>query len=322
MPKYEDYVLQDPVTPPVTPAADPAPVVPAPPAEPSAVEQLNTLRQERDELKNRLSALSAGTKAQQTKLVELEAAVRTLSTPKAPEQPPAPDPRDVMEAFDNKIAEVEEALAAAEATDPAKAPALRRELRGLERRYNGYVTEQRMAMFQPPDATAIADMSAKQARQTMEYEAARMKVLADYPMLDGDGDVPNTEMIEAVYDLYHPMIRGGVEPSKALTKAVRLVAKDFDIKPASAAQAKLADVSAPRAIEEKSKTVQRKQEAVARNLEAKDATPPDIGGAGKSNDAGGVLNKYNFADMSIDEFMRIPDGDQERIEEALRRYEG
>jgi hypothetical protein len=230
-----------------------------------------------------------------------------------------------VQAFDAKIEEVESLLAEAEANDPSKAPALRRELRALERRYSSYVTEQRLGMLQAPDPEALIDMSAKQAKQAMEYENTRSRILEDFPMLDGDSPTANVEMIEAVYDLYHPLIKGGVEPSKALSKAVKLVAKEYGVEKAG----KLADLTPPPAKEPAKEpekptaaAAARKQEAVERNIRDAANTPPDMGSVGSSNEATTVLGKYNFQTMSIDEFMRIPEADQARIEEALRRYEG
>jgi hypothetical protein len=127
-----------------------------------------------------------------------------------------------------------------------------------------------------------------------------------------------------VHEIYNPMLAQGADPVDALVKATTLVMRANGIpsiseyraqQEAAAAEAAKAPVTPPA-------VAARKQDAVARNVKAAASVPPDISALGNSDQAGGLLGKYDFAKMDIKEFMRLSDEDEERIENALSMYEG
>jgi hypothetical protein len=321
VPKFEDLDIDLPNTP---PASEAPPVVSTPPSIPNPADDLSgrleALQAERDALKNRLETLSSGSKVQQARLDDLSARLQEMSKPAAPAAPQGPTHEQVVAAFDQRIAETEAALDEADGVDLQKARDLRRSLRQLERQYNQYNSEYRLSLLKTPDPQELVAESAKETRQQLKYEETRAKLLAEYPMLDGDSDAPDIGMIEEVYEVYQPMIRGGAEPGKALERAVKAAALSRGIKPLSAATPAAA-AAEPAKPEATKPGTPRGKAAIDRNLEAAKDTPPNLGTAGESGKPGGILGKYNFGSMGIEEFMRLDSKEHAAIEEALRRYE-
>lgn len=320
MPKFDDF--EDENTPNTPPAAANPPADPPPPANPAPnpgydlEKRLSEISAERDALRQRLESLSAGSRGQQSRIDELEKSIKGLA--EANKKPAGPTAEEVIGALNDAIAETEAALEEAEAMEPAKAAPLRRKLRGLERQYTQVVTEHRLSLMKAPDPDELVTQTAEQARAHLAYEAAKAKILADYPQLDGDGEAPDIKFIEQVYDVYQPMIRGGADPAKSLEKSVKMVAKMLDIEPVAAKTP--AEPKEPAADKPDTKQT-RKQSAIDRNIEAANAQPPDISKAGQSAENKPLLEKYKFGQMSIEDFMRIPDEEQAKIEEAMLRYE-
>lgn len=320
MPKFDDFEDENmPGNPPspANPPADP-PAAANPPANPGydLEKRLSEISAERDALRQRLEALSAGSKGQQSRIDELERSIKGLS--EANKKPAGPSAEQVISALNDAIAETEAALEEAEAMEPAKAAPLRRKLRGLERQYTQVVTEHRLSLMRAPDQDELVNQTAEQARAHIAYEAAKARILEDYPQLDGDGEAPDIKFIEQVYDVYQPMIRGGADPAKSLEKSVKMVAKLLDIDPVTktpAAEPKETSAGKPDAKQT------RKQSAIDRNIEAANSQPPDISKAGETAENKPLLQKYKFGQMSIEDFMRIPDEEQAKIEEAMLRYE-
>jgi hypothetical protein len=273
--------------------------------------ELTKLQEERNALLKRLNTLTVTSAAQQKRLDSLAKSIEE----KEKQVDAGPSYEQIDQSFATRIQELENAIEEAEVKDPTKVAKLARELRAVERQYNSFQIEARAEMLRPPAAEELVGRSVAETKAALAFEQTRLKILEDFPELNADGEAPNDVAIQEVYDTYHPLIKGGMEPAKALAKAVKVVTNEYNLVPVS----KRTPPTPPK-VEEPPKPTDRKTEAVKRNVEAAKNTPPDLTNAGSSDTGGSLVDKFDFGKMSIDEFMRIPDSDLAKIEEALLRY--
>lgn len=286
---------------------------------------LEELRQERLKLQEQLNEVSAASLSDRRKMLEMERALEKASKEeaKAPEEQP-PDPAVIIAQLDQRIAQVDAALSKAELEDPGAAPELRKHLRTLERYYNNYVTQAQLMSAEAAreDPRQAVEQALEATTVQNQFASVREEVINEFPILDPKSKYFDSDLRDEVHAVYNPMIAAGMNPAEALARTVNLVTAARGIPPLS----RILDMQAKEAAQKtappaKEKAAERKKEAVERNVAAAAATPPNLASVGQSNTGKGALDKYDFATMSINEMMRIPDAELEKIEDILAMYE-
>jgi hypothetical protein len=326
------------------PKTDPATASEPAPSEPPKPDPMAILQAEREALLAQITALSGSQAATQEQLKQVAEQLKQATAPQQAPEPPKPAepaPEQVFAYLDNKIVGLEKQVAEAMQNDPASAPALISELFKTQRQLSSYETKVQLGSIQVPDTETITEKAVEATQLRMEFDTKRAVIMNEYPQLAA-GPNRDAEFHQEVMDIYQPLYKSGQDPITALEKAVNLVAAAKGVKSASqlaaeasqtkaaeaaeaerkAAEAKLAEVEAELAKDKGTTAADRKTDAVKRNLEAAAVTPPNLAtvSTGVSNDAKGIVDKYDFDTMSIDEFARIPQNDLDKIEEALRLH--
>jgi flagellar biosynthesis chaperone FliJ len=242
-------------------------------------------------------------------------------------EPEGPTPEQIVGLLDQRIAETDRALSQAELEDPAQAPALRQQLRQLERYYNNYVNNLTVAQAKGPDPEAIVQKAVHETTVQGQFKAIKSNIVNEFPVLDANSEYFNESLRDQVHEIYNPMLAAGKDPVEALIQATMLVTKANGIQPMSELvrlhyeqeAAKKAEAELKKT-EKQIKAVERKAEQVNKNVQAAQATPPNLANAGVSGESHGVLDKYDFSKMSLSEFNKIPEAELEMIESTLMLY--
>jgi hypothetical protein len=285
---------------------------------------LEDLRLERMRLQEQLNAVSAASLDDRRKMIEMERYLEQAS--QAAQQQPEerqPDPAVILSQLDQRIAQVDAALSRAELEDPGAAPELRRHLRTLERYYTNYLTQAQLSSVEAAreDPRQAVEQALEATTVQHQFTSVREEVINEFPILDPKSKYFDADLRDEVHAVYNPMIASGMNPAEALARTVNLVTAARGIPPLSRILEMQGQQDAQKAAPPaKGKAAARKKEAVERNVAAAEATPPNLASMGQSNTAKGMLDKYQFSDLSITEMMRIPDAELERIEEALLLY--
>jgi hypothetical protein len=296
------------------------------------------VRADREALQKRLDELQVTAMADRQRLMQLEQALATPKEPEKPKEPEGPTPEEIVQRLDARISELDTALAEAEKNKPEDAAGLRTQLRQVERYYNDFVAQQRIAQAKGPDPASLVSEAVNESQAQLKFNTVRDSVTQQYPMLDVKSEYFSEDMRDQVHDIYNPLIQAGQDPAEALQKASVMVMRangvmsmdeyaTYQKEQEAATQntaAETAAQAAKAADTAKKSTAQtaeeRKKEAVARNVAAATAAPPALGNLGEGNKPSGPLDKYNFADMSVEEMMKISDEEESRIEAALSMY--
>lgn len=303
-----------------------------PATEPAISEQetaLQELREERIRLQQQLNEMSVSALADRRRLESIEKSILTRQEPPAPKEPEGPTPEQIVGLLDQRIAETDAALSKAELEDPSSAPALRQQLRQLERYYNNYVANQTLAQVQAPDPEALVQRSVQETNTQNRFQSVKGQILQEFPIIDTNSEYFNEQLRDQIHEIYNPMLANGLDPTEALVKATMLVTRAAGVKPmselikeqtqAEAAKAE-AEAKTKAETEKKLASTTRKIEQVSKNVKAAEATPPNLANVGVSGESHGITDKYDFSKMSIKEFNRIPDSELEAIESALMMY--
>lgn len=310
--------------------------VPVEPKDDEVKRELAELKSERQRLQDQLNELSVTTLTDRRRMIELEKSLRETKArePDEPVKPrdEGPTPEQVIGQLDKRIAQVDAALAKAESQDPASVPELRRQLRTLERYYNNYLTQVQLQIQQGErvDPELVVQQAVVEAQQQNRFNSIKGTILDQFPVLDPNSEYFDESLRDEVHAVYNPMIKAGADPADALAKTVSLVTAARGIAPLSKLQEmyyqqQQAEAEAAKKAEEaaakKSAGTTRKQDQIKKNLEAAAAQPPNIATVGQTNDSKGILDKYDFGGMGINEFMRIPDEELDKIESVLALYD-
>lgn len=287
------------------------------------------LRSERQKLQEQLNELTVGQMADKRKLTDLEKKLQRAKTEKAKpkEEDPGPTPEQIVNHLDQRIAQLDAALSKAEAEDPASAPAIRQQLRQLERTYNNYITQVTLQGNKGPDPETLVQQAVLETNQQSRFNMVRSHIMSEYPVLDKDSEFYDEALATQIHRVYNPMLKEGEDPAEALLEATALVTSARNIMSVSQLrqvqqQQEAAKAKEEPAKKEPAKAPARKAEAVKRNLEAATAQPPNIANIGEANKPVKLLDKYDLESMSINEFLRLSDDEMSRLEEAaLAMYE-
>jgi hypothetical protein len=295
---------------------------PAQAEESNGLSEIENLRLDRLRLQDQLNELAMRSALDGRKLAEIEKGILEGQTQKAaqPVEEEGPTPQQIMHHLDQRIGQVEKALAKAEIEDIEKAPAFRKQLRQLERYYTDFKTNQMLEAAKGPDPQMLIQKAAEEAQTQQRYDAVRGAVKQEFPNLDPKSEYYNPALKEAVYEDYHARLNAGQNPTDALIKAVTLITKANSVKSMSEL---IAEQQALAARASDKPVVDRKKEAVNRNTKVAKSLAPNLADIGTSNSAEGGLAKYDFGKMGLKEFMNtVTDDNEEQIEEMLSRYEG
>lgn len=284
---------------------------------------LAELRAERERLQQQLNELSISALADRRRLESIEQNILQPRQPEPEPEPAGPSPEQIAALLDQRIAQTDAALTKAELEDPSAAPALRQQLRQLERYYTNFTAQQ--ALQQVPDPEAVVQRAVQETNTVNRFTSVKDNIINEFPVLDAKSEYFNAELRDQIHEIYNPMLAKGADPTEALIKATMLVTKANGVLPMSELVRRHQEAEAAKQAEaEKTKaeleTNKRKTEQVQKNIAAAQATPPNIAQAGVSGESHGVLEKYDFGKMSLAEFNKIPDSELEVIESTLAMY--
>ena len=288
--------------------------------EDDGLSEIERLRLDRLRLQDQLNELAMRSALDGRKLAELEKGLIEGQKQKVekPAEEEGPTPEQILNHLDQRIGAVEKALAKAEIEDIEKAPALRQQLRQLERYYTDFKTNQMLEAAKGPDPQVLVQQAAEEAQSQQRYDAVRNAVKQEFPNLDPKSEYYNEALKDAVYEDYHARLNAGQNPTDALIKAVTLITKANSVKSMSEL---IAEQQALAAKAPEKPAVDRKKEAVGRNTKVAKSLAPNLADVGTSNSSDGGLAKYDFGKMSFKEFEKVvTDENEEAIEEMLSRY--
>ena len=314
----------------INPETPPEPETPETPpeTEEDRIAQLTAqIQEERRLLEEKLAELAVSNAMQGRKVEDLTKQLAS-SEKKEEKVDEGPSPEEVMSAIDNRIAQVDAALAKAEIEDPSKAPALRQQLRQLERYAIKYQTTVDREANAPIDPADIASKAASDAALQMKFNYVTDNIKREYPALDPASPDFNQDLQNKVHRFFNPMLQvGGTDPIDALIEATTTVMRGAGV----LAVSEVAQLEQQKSMSEAEKAAAekaaadastRKEDAITRNIQAANMTPPNLASQGESNKPGGILEKYDFGKMSINDMLRLPDDVEEQIENALYMWDG
>lgn len=309
--------------------------------------EMAQLRQEREALEARLQELSQANAQRDARLQQLEgylAGQRDASMQQTKAKEPEPEVQataeDILNEFDNRIADVEGTLDAAE-DDPTMEvdrKELRANLRRLERARTEFMLQQ--AQSNRPSEQEIATQASARVFTDQQLAEVRNEVIREFPALNPRGQEFDQSLHAKVMEIYKPLYNngaGGMTPGQALAKATLLVTRSEGVEPMSVAQQRLAAEQAKQAeeaakaeatlAETKAKEAEaaaaakaakptRKEDAVERNIDAANRVPPNLSGTGQPGVKVGDRH-INLDDMSIEQFISMTDTPEK--EAALER---
>jgi hypothetical protein len=280
---------------------------------------LENLRAERAKLQEQLSEVAVGSLADRRRLDELERSLQEAKQPKAPPEPEGPTPQQILGHLDARIAAVDKALARAENENPSEAPALRSTLRKLERYYNNFTNQQTVLAAQGPDPATVVQRAVEETNQQNRFASVKTNIVNEFPVLDTKSPYFDAGLRDQVHRIYNPMLAAGADPTQALIEATMLVTRANGVAALSELYQQQ-QAAAPAAPPPKEKAAARKADAVKKNLAASAAVPPVIASAGATGGTHGVLDKYDFGKMSINEMLKMTSEQEEQVEMALAMY--
>ncbi len=209
---------------------------------------------------------------------------------------------DEIAKLESDVEKLDEDLAKAQADgDIAKATALSRQIRGVEREIATKST-----------SMAVAAAEAR-ATENARYDVALERIEAAFPQLNSDHVDFDEELASDVGDLMTVYRQRGMTPAKALQQAVSKL-----LKPETGKQTDATTVT-PRVDvkdekSEKDVRADRKADAVDKAIDAHKRTPPSTDNVGKNSDKlGGGLNAKDVAATSYDQFSKLAEEDLARV---------
>lgn len=158
------------------------------------------------------------------------------------------------------------------------------------------------------ESDAIADQRVTRTLETQKFDTVVARIEADYPEFNPDSDKYDTDLVGLVLAKQGNLIRSeGMTPSAAMEKAAKDVAERF---------LKTGEVEAK--VEEKkglasTQAADRKQEQVAKNLEASQRQPASMKDAGIDSDKAGKTSSIDVNTMSADELAALPEATRQRL---------
>ena len=204
---------------------------------------------------------------------------------------------DQIDAIEADIANLEQKHADLLLDGNAKeAAAVMKEIRMAERR------------IARAESDAIADQRVTRTLETQKFDTVVARIEADYPEFNPDSDKYDTDLVGLVLAKQGNLIRSeGMTPSAAMEKAAKDVAGRF-----------LKAGEAETKVEEKkglasTQAADRKQEQVAKNLEASQRQPASMKDAGIDSDKAGKTSSIDVSTMSADELAALPEATRQRL---------
>lgn len=202
---------------------------------------------------------------------------------------------DQIDAIEADIANLEQKHADLLLDGNAKeAAAVMKEIRMAERR------------IARAESDAIADQRVTRTLETQKFDTVVARIEADYPEFNPDSDKYDTDLVGLVLAKQGNLIRSeGMTPSAAMEKAAKDVAGRF-LKPEEAKVEGKKGLASTQAAD-------RKQEQVAKNLEASQRQPASMKDAGIDSDKAGKTSSIDVSTMSADELAALPEATRQRL---------
>ena len=146
-------------------------------------------------------------------------------------------------------------------------------------------------------AAARADQAKTQAKEEVRYDALVAKLEADYPQINPDAEEFDRASVRKVQAYMTGLMQSErISPTAALKEAVDTILGATK-KPDTTAEKKAEDLG-----------VRRKEQAVAKAMDAKTKQPASTKDVGIDSDKiGGALDASAVMKMSWDEFVKLPD---------------
>lgn len=197
--------------------------------------------------------------------------------------------------------------------DDAAASRLLQEMSGLE------------AQVYAAQAENAAATRLQQYQMQQDFDKAVTKVETDFPELAEGNEAFNAELSAQAVDLMEAFIVQGSSPAAAMQKAVDLITKANGLLPASQRQAAPPAASTPPAKTPQELAAEKiaaaevaaKAGAIARNVAASNAQPPNLSALGQNADMSGMAKAPDVAHMSEKQFEKFREDP-----EALARARG
>jgi len=275
---------------------------------------LRELQVEKERLQQRLMELEVRAKLSDERLEKL--AQQRAVQPQQPEEQ-GPSAEEILLYVDQQRNAIEDQIEQARQEAPEAVPQLRQQLRQLNQYRDDFKDQQRDLAIQQRLAQERIDPNAvvAETQYRQQYDSTRRAIFQEYPALDRNSKEYNAELAKEIVDIYEPQLAKGKDPIETLTKATVLVMRANGVLSSSerAALEKQKTETEP-----KPKASPRKAEAVKRNVEAANAQPPNIAGAGKPNEAAVT---YDFDKMSDAEFDKLQERGEKNILKALALHD-
>lgn len=157
------------------------------------------------------------------------------------------------------------------------------------------------------EADAVADQRVTRTIEAQKFDTVVARIEADYPEFNPDSEKYDTDLVSLVLAKQASLVRSeGLSPSVAMERAAKDVAGRFlkveEGKPEPDKKG-LGNTQA----------ADRKQEQVAKNLEAQQRQPASMKDAGIDSDKAGKTSDIDVSKMSADELAALPEATRQRL---------
>lgn len=203
---------------------------------------------------------------------------------------------DQIDAIEADIANLEQKHADLLLDGNAKeAAAVMKEIRMAERR------------IARAESDAIADQRVTRTIEAQKFDTVVARIEADYPQFNPDSEKYDTDLVSLVLAKQASLVRAeGLSPSAAMDKAAKDVAGRFLKAEEAKSEPDKNGLAGTQAAD-------RKQEQVAKNLEASQRQPASMKDAGIDSDKAGKTSSIDVNTMSADELAALPEATRQRL---------
>ena len=230
--------------------------------------------------------------------------------------------RDAREAAERRAAELERQLKEGQAAQvrTEQIEAIEADITALEQKHAdllldgnskeaaAVMKEIRMAerKIARAESDAIADQRVSRTIEAQKFDTVVARIEADFPEFNPESDKFDADLVSLVLAKQGNLIRSeGLSPSAAMEKAAKDVAGRF------LKQAEDTKVEEKKGLS--TQAVDRKQEQVAKNIDASKRQPADMRDVGIDSDKAGKTENIDVGSMSADELAALPEATRKRL---------
>ena len=230
--------------------------------------------------------------------------------------------RDAREAAERRAAELERQLKEGQAAQvrTEQIEAIEADITALEQKHAdllldgnskeaaAVMKEIRMAerKIARAESDAIADQRVSRTIEAQKFDTVVARIEADFPEFNPESDKFDADLVSLVLAKQGNLIRSeGLSPSAAMEKAAKDVAGRF------LKQAEDTKVEEKKGLS--TQAVDRKQEQVAKNIDASKRQPADMRDVGIDSDKAGKTENIDVGSLSAEEFAALPEATRKRL---------